>query len=330
MIVDGQVHGGIAQGVAQALWEGAVYDEDGQLQTASMMDYALPKAEFFPHFEVDRTETPTDVNPLGVKGAGETGTIASTPAVVNAVVDALVAARDRALDMPLTPERVWRAIAAGEGLRRRHVHDASCRRSPTTGPPRVEEAVSLLDELDDARPLAGGHSLLPAMKLRLSTPAALVDIGRIPGLDAIEPDGDGLRIGALATHAEVASSEAVRSVCPVLGEAAALIGDRQVRNRGTIGGSLAHADPGADYPDGASPRSVRPIAVTGPRGAREIPADDFFTGIFTTALEPGELITSVHVPMTGAGTGAAYIKHKHPASGYAVAAVAALVTVERR
>jgi carbon-monoxide dehydrogenase large subunit len=110
MIVDGQVHGGIAQGVAQALWEGAAYDEAGQLLTASMTEYALPKAEFFPHFEVDRTETLTDVNPLGVKGAGETGTIAATPAVVNAVVDALSPLGIAHLDMPMTPERVWRAI----------------------------------------------------------------------------------------------------------------------------------------------------------------------------------------------------------------------------
>jgi aerobic carbon-monoxide dehydrogenase large subunit len=110
LIVEGQVHGGIAQGIAQALWEGAVYDEQGQLTTSSLMDYAIPKATFFPPFEVERTETPTDVNPLGVKGAGETGTIASTPAVVNAVVDALAPLGIRHLDMPLTPERVWRAI----------------------------------------------------------------------------------------------------------------------------------------------------------------------------------------------------------------------------
>jgi carbon-monoxide dehydrogenase large subunit len=110
LIVDGQVHGGIAQGVAQALWEGAVYDENGQLQTSSLTEYAVPKAEFFPPFELERTETPTDVNPLGVKGAGETGTIASTPAVVNAVVDALAPLGISHLDMPLTPERVWRAI----------------------------------------------------------------------------------------------------------------------------------------------------------------------------------------------------------------------------
>jgi aerobic carbon-monoxide dehydrogenase large subunit len=110
MIVDGQVHGGIAQGVAQALWEGALYDENGQLQTSSLMGYAVPKAEWFPPLEVERTVTPTDVNPLGAKGAGETGTIASTPAVVNAVMDALAPLGIRHLDMPLTPERVWRAI----------------------------------------------------------------------------------------------------------------------------------------------------------------------------------------------------------------------------
>jgi carbon-monoxide dehydrogenase large subunit len=110
MIVDGQVHGGIAQGVAQALWEGAVYDANGQLLTGSMMDYAVPKADFFPTYETARTETPSPVNPLGVKGVGETGTIASTAAVVNAVMDALKPLGVKHIDMPLTPERVWRAI----------------------------------------------------------------------------------------------------------------------------------------------------------------------------------------------------------------------------
>jgi carbon-monoxide dehydrogenase medium subunit len=193
-------------------------------------------------------------------------------------------------------------------------------------PSSVEEAVALLGELDDARPLAGGHSLLPAMKIRLSTPAALVDLGRIPGLGAIERDGDALRIGALATHAEVAASELVRDACPVLAETAALIGDRQVRNRGTIGGSLAHADPGADYPTVVQALGAT-VTVVGRDGPREIPAGQLCTGIFTTALQPGELLTSVRVPATPAGTGAAYKKHKHPASGYAVAAVAAVVTV---
>jgi carbon-monoxide dehydrogenase large subunit len=115
MIVDGQVHGGIVQGVAQALWEAGVYDDSGQLRTGSMLDYAVPKAEFLPPLEVERTETPTDVNPLGVKGAGETGAIASTPAVVNAVMDALAPLGIAHLDMPLTPERVWRAMTAAKG-----------------------------------------------------------------------------------------------------------------------------------------------------------------------------------------------------------------------
>jgi carbon-monoxide dehydrogenase large subunit len=114
MIVDGQLHGGIAQGVGQALWEGAVYDENGQLLTGTLMDYALPKADFLPSIETARTETPSPVNPLGVKGIGEAGTIASTAAVVNAVMDALAPFGIKHIDMPLTPERVWRAIHQNE------------------------------------------------------------------------------------------------------------------------------------------------------------------------------------------------------------------------
>src|SRR2546423_3183060 len=112
----------------------------------------------------------------------------------------------------------------------------------------VDDAVALLAENADARPLAGGHSLLPLLKVRLSTPAALVDLGRIPGLDRIESDGDTVTVGALAKHAEVGGSDVVHDTCPVLAETAMHIGDRQVRNRGTIGGSVAHADPAADYP----------------------------------------------------------------------------------
>ena len=118
MIVDGMVHGGIAQGVGQALWEGAAYDDSGQLVTGTMLDYALPKADSLPLFETDRTVTPTPVNPLGVKGAGETGTIAATPAVVNAVVDALAPLGvDHIEAMPLTPERVWKTIQAAKARR---------------------------------------------------------------------------------------------------------------------------------------------------------------------------------------------------------------------
>src|SRR5256885_1457232 len=193
-------------------------------------------------------------------------------------------------------------------------------------PTSLDEAIGLLAE-DGARALAGGHSLLPLMKPRFAEPRTIVDLGRIPGLDAIEEDGDVLSIGALATHASVAASDLVRSRCRVLATTAEGIGDRQVRNRGTIGGSLAHADPGADYP--TVTKALRAtIVATGTGGEREIAADDFFTGVFTTSLEQGELVTSVRVPVVGAGTGAAYEKHRNPASGYAVVGVAAVVTVE--
>lgn len=193
-------------------------------------------------------------------------------------------------------------------------------------PTSLDEAISLLGELPDSRPLAGGHSLLPMMRLRLATPAALVDIGRISGLDGISGNG-GLTIGALATHAEVAGSEVAIGIAPVIPETAAMIGDRQVRSCGTMGGSVAHADPGADYPTVLKALGAT-ITATGKGGERDIAADDFFLGILETALEPGELVTSVTVPETASGTGAAYVKHGHPASRYAVVGVAAVVAVE--
>jgi carbon-monoxide dehydrogenase medium subunit len=165
------------------------------------------------------------------------------------------------------------------------------------------------------------------MKLRLSTPSALVDIGRIPGLGDVVRDGGRLRIGALATHAAVAQSALVREACPVLAETAAVIGDPQVRNRGTFGGSIAHADPGADYPTVLKALGAG-ITLVGRGGEHEVAADDFFLGIFTTAAGPGELVTSAAVPAAQPGSGAAYLKHAHPASGYAVVGVAAAVSVE--
>jgi aerobic carbon-monoxide dehydrogenase medium subunit len=194
-------------------------------------------------------------------------------------------------------------------------------------PASLDEAISLLAENEDARPLAGGHSLLPMMKLRLAMPAALVDLGGIPDLDEISGNGGGLTIGGMATHAAVAGSEVAIGIAPVIPETAAGIGDPQVRNCGTIGGSVAHADPGADYPTVLKALGGT-ITAAGRNGEREVSADDFFRGIFETALEPGELVTSVKVPATPAGTGAAYVKHRHPASGYTVVGAAAVVSVE--
>ncbi len=188
----------------------------------------------------------------------------------------------------------------------------------------IEEAVQLLGSVEGAKLVSGGHSLIPAMKLRVAQPTALVDIGRIEGLSGISSDEDGLAIGALTTHAEVAASAAVKSACPGLAEAAAAIGDIQVRNRGTIGGSLAHNDPGADYP-GAMLAFGAEITAVGSNGERTIAASDLFVDMFTTCLDETEVITGVRIP---AARGTAYLKHRHPASSYAVVGVAARVATE--
>jgi carbon-monoxide dehydrogenase medium subunit len=195
-------------------------------------------------------------------------------------------------------------------------------------PDTLSEAIDLLTSVVGARPIAGGHSLLPAMKLRVASPAALVDLGRIPGLNEISRSGDSLMIGALATHAAVAASDLAKADCPVLADTAAHIGDPQVRNRGTIGGSLAHADPAADYPTLMRALGAT-IHVTGAGGAdRAIPADDFFVGLFMTGLAAGELVSAVEVPVMAAGQVGVYMKHRHPASSYAVVGVAAIVAVD--
>ncbi len=191
-------------------------------------------------------------------------------------------------------------------------------------PTTVADAVALLGSVADSRPLAGGHSLLPIMKQRLAAPAALVDLGRIGELSGISDTGATLRIGATTTHAAVASSDLAAAKVPVLADTAKLIGDHQVRNRGTIGGSIAHADPAADYPPVLVALGAT-VNVTGPGGDRSIAAGDFFTGLFETALAAGELVTSVDVPVAAPGSGAAYVKHRHPASSYAVVGVVAVV-----
>jgi len=187
-------------------------------------------------------------------------------------------------------------------------------------PRNLSEALSLLDAHEDAKILAGGHSLLPAMKLRLAAPPLLIDIGRIGLLNYIRESGDNIAVGALTTHAEVASSKLLHSQSPLLALAAAQIGDTQVRNRGTIGGSLAGAHPAADYPAAVLALDAQ-IVATSRTGERVIPATKFFSGMFSTALRREEIITEVRVPRTSA-EGVAYKKHHHPASGYAVVGVA--------
>jgi carbon-monoxide dehydrogenase medium subunit len=195
-------------------------------------------------------------------------------------------------------------------------------------PATVKDALALLGQhKDDAKLLAGGHSLLPAMKLRLARPTHVVDLKKVPGLVGIKEEGGMLVIGAMTTHYAIESSALVKSKCPVLAQTAAMIGDPMVRNMGTIGGSLAHADPAADYPAAIIALGAEMVAE-GPKGKRTIKADDFFKGLLTTALGPDELLTEVRVPALAANAGAAYLKFPHPASRFAVVGVAAVVTVD--
>jgi aerobic carbon-monoxide dehydrogenase medium subunit len=187
-------------------------------------------------------------------------------------------------------------------------------------PRSLSEALDLLASRADAKVLAGGHSLLPAMKLRLAQPPMLVDIGRIGGLSYIKEFADGIAIGATTTHAEIAASEALQKNSPLLALAAAQIGDTQVRNRGTIGGSLAQAHPAADYPAAVLALDAEIVAHSR-SGERVIPATQFFTGMFSTALRSDEILTEVRIHRT-TGEGVTYKKFHHPASGYAVVGVA--------
>jgi carbon-monoxide dehydrogenase medium subunit len=190
----------------------------------------------------------------------------------------------------------------------------------------VADAHALLAAHPGAKLLAGGHSLVPLLKLRLAAPAAVVDIGRVPELQGIARQGDVVRIGALTTHAELAASAELRGSARALSEAAAAVGDPAVRNRGTIGGNVSHADPASDLPTVLVALDAR-MRVSGPEGERAIPAGEFFTGIMTTALGEDDILTAVEVPVTGAGRGSAYEKFSHPASRYAVLGAAAAVTL---
>ena len=192
-----------------------------------------------------------------------------------------------------------------------------------SAPANLSEALKLLAD-GEAKALAGGMSLIPLMKLRLATPGQLVDIGRIAGLSYVRQDGDAIRIGATTTHYEVQSSGLLRASCPLLAETADHIGDIQVRNRGTIGGSVAHADPAADYPAALLALEARVVLVSA-KAEREMPIADFFVDTFTTALEPGELIREVVVPVEDKSAGTSYRKVAQPASGFAIVGIAARV-----
>ena len=191
----------------------------------------------------------------------------------------------------------------------------------------VKEAVDLLSQKGpEAKVLAGGHSLLPAMKLRLNSPSAIIDIGSIPDLAYIKEEDGNLAIGAGTTHAAIASSSLITDNLPMISETASSIGDVQVRNKGTIGGSIAHADPAADWP-AALLASEAKIVIAGTTDSRTVPVANFFHGLFATDLAENELITEIRIPIPAANTRSTYLKFVQPASRFAIVGCAAMVTI---
>src|ERR1700730_2265727 len=198
--------------------------------------------------------------------------------------------------------------------------------APTT----LAEAIALLGQYgDEAKVLSGSQSLIPLMKLRLAPPAHLVDLRKVDGLTGVREVQGALQIGALTTHAALAKSELLRAKLPMAAEAAGQIGDAQVRNLGTIGGSLAHADPSADWPAVLTALDAS-VVVAGPQGERTLEVEQLIVGPLTTALEPGEILTQVRVALPPARTAGAYEKLPHPASRFAVVGVAAEISLDAR
>jgi carbon-monoxide dehydrogenase medium subunit len=198
-----------------------------------------------------------------------------------------------------------------------------------SAPATLAEALNMIDIDGDRKLLAGGMSLIPLMKLRLAQPGHLVDLGRVPGLNGIEAAGGKIRVGAMATHHDVETSAVVRANCPLLGETVGSIGDPQVRHRGTIGGSIAHADPAADYPAALLALEAQ-IRVVAAHRERIIAAEDFFMDAFTTPLEPDEIVVEVLAPIEDSKEGYRYEKVAHPASGFAVVGIAARIRLNAR
>lgn len=197
-------------------------------------------------------------------------------------------------------------------------------------PQNLDEAIRVLTSHgDDVRLMAGGHSLLPMMKLRLATPKWLIDLSRIPGLAGIKQEKDELVLGAMTTHYQIESSVLLRKKCPLLPQAAKAIGDVQVRNRGTIGGNLVHADPAADMP-AAILALGGVLMLVGAKGKRSVPAEEFFLGLMTTAMSPDEILTEIRVPVMSGRGGTVYLKLPQKASGFAIMGVAVWLGVRSR
>jgi carbon-monoxide dehydrogenase medium subunit len=192
-------------------------------------------------------------------------------------------------------------------------------------PSTVDDAVAALAAAgEDGKVLAGGQSLLPLLRLRLAYPSVLVDLGRVDGLRGIRRDGDHLVIGAMTTHHDVVHDPVIREHCPVLAQATATVADPAVRHRGTLGGSLSHADPAGDLPAVALALEAE-LVIAGPGGRRTVPVAQFFSDYLETAIQPGEVLVEIRVPVLGAGWGSHYEKFNRVAQAWAIVGVAALV-----
>ncbi len=285
--------------------------------TSNMVTYLVPSAAELPSFELDRTETPSPTNPLGVQGVGETGTIASARSGDQRRRRCAVASRrDRRPDA-CQPRTGLARDPGGEAVIPAPF-DYEVAQS-------VEHAVELLGGDADAKLLAGGHSLVPAMKLRLARPSKLVDLGRLSDLSYVRDAGEHVAIGALTRHKDVAGAALLQEHCPLVSTTAAQIGDPQVRHRGTIGGSLAHGDPASDLPTviaGARRGACRP---GGRRGARDPRGCILHRGV-PDGAGTDEMLVEVRVPKLAASSGSAYLKAHRRAQDWATVAVAAWCT----
>ena len=237
--------------------------------SGSYMDYTMPRADDVPSFKLGYKVTPCPHNPLGVKGCGEAGAIAAPAAVMNAVHDALAPLGVSHVAMPATSLNVWQAInGAARGGRvtgGSEMYDFHYHR-----PKSLADAVNLLKGKDEARPMSGGMTLIPTLKQRLARPSDVVDLGGIKELAGIKVEGNNVVIGGMTRHADVASSADVKGAIPALAYLAGHIGDPQVRNRGTIGGSIANNDPAADYPAAVVALNATVTTNTGKHHGRQL------------------------------------------------------------
>ncbi len=318
MIVEGQVHGGVAQGVAEALYEEAIYDEGGQ--PLHVVDDPVPGAHGGGDPHDHHRQQPGDAvhdEPAGCEGDRR------------GRHDRLAARGDqRRGGRPLPPrgDRRGQAGLARAGLASYPGRARRCRMIPApfeyARAESVDHAIELLGSSDDAKILAGGHSLLPLMKVRFAQPSLLVDIGRIGDLSYVREDDDVIAIGALTRHQDVANSELLQTSCPIVADAAGQIGDPQVRHMGTIGGAVAHSDPASDMPTVMLALGAQMVVRSAGGQSRTVAAADFFQGLFTADLQPNEVLVEVRVPKTSGGW--SYLKFNRRAIDWALVGVAAV------